>query len=100
MDVSEGGISVLCTVNLPVRTECTVHVPLPLPPNGRKLLQMRAVVQYGILSSSGGGFQLGMTTVQMEEAAREAIRLLHQELMDSRTGRRWGWPCPTARRCT
>jgi len=75
MDVSEGGISVLCTVNLPVRTECTVHVPLPLPPNGRKLLQMRAVVQYGILSSSGGGFQLGMTTVQMEEAAREAIRL-------------------------
>ena len=75
MDVSEDGISVLCVVNLPVRTECTVHVPLPVAPNGRKLLQVRAVVQYGILSSSGSGFQLGMATVQMDAAAREAIRL-------------------------
>jgi hypothetical protein len=45
MDVSEGGISVLCAVNVPVRTECTIHVQLPIPPNGRRLLQLRAVVQ-------------------------------------------------------
>jgi len=75
MDVSEGGISVLCAVNLPVRTECTIHVQLPIPPNGRRLLQLRAVVQYGILSSSGGGFQLGMATIHTDAPARDAIRI-------------------------
>ncbi|MDH4416486.1 MAG: PilZ domain-containing protein [Acidovorax sp.] len=74
VDISEGGVSVLCTVNLSTRTECTVRLPLPVPPTGRKQLELRAVVLYSILSSSGGGFQLGMNVLSMDEATRNAIK--------------------------
>ncbi len=75
MDISEGGISVLCPVNLPARTECTVRVSLPVPPTGRKPVELRAVVRYSILSSSGGGFQLGMSVPMTDESTRAAITL-------------------------
>ncbi len=74
VDISEGGVSVLCTVNLPARTDCTVRLPLPVPPTGRKQVELRAVVLYSILSSSGGGFQLGMSLASLDEATRAAIK--------------------------
>ena len=74
MDISEGGISVLCAVNLPARTECTVRVSLPIPPTGRKPVELRAVVRYSILSSTGGGFQLGMSVPTTDEATKAAIK--------------------------
>jgi len=75
MDISEGGISVLCPTNLPARTECTVRMSLPVPPTGRKLIELRAVVRYSILSSSGGGFQLGMSVPVTDQATSAAIKV-------------------------
>ena len=75
MDISEGGLSVLCLVSLPAHTECVVHLPLPVPPSGRKPLKLRAIVLYSILSSGGGGFQLGMSTPNLDDATRAAILL-------------------------
>lgn len=74
MDISEGGLSVLCPINLPARTECTVKVSLPVPPTGRKPVELRAVVRYSILSSSGGGFQLGMSVPVTDPVTAAAIK--------------------------
>jgi hypothetical protein len=75
MDISEGGLSVLCAVNLPARTECTVRMSLPVPPTNRKAVELRAVVRYSVLSSSGGGFQLGMSVPVTDESTCAAIKL-------------------------
>ncbi len=75
IDISEGGISVLCPLNLPARTECTIRTSLPIPPTGRKPVELSAVVRYSILSSCGGGFQLGMIVPFADEATQAAIQL-------------------------
>ena len=52
-----------------------MRVSLPIPPTGRKPVELRAVVRYSILSSSGGGFQLGMSVPMTDESTRAAITL-------------------------
>ncbi|HVL44487.1 MAG TPA: hypothetical protein VM407_06640, partial [Acidovorax sp.] len=58
-----------------LQTRCTVHFFLPAPPNGRRPMTVQGTVRYSILSSNGGGFQLGMSTDGLGDDDRAAINL-------------------------
>lgn len=72
-DVSLGGMSVIAPVNLPAQTIVRVRTLLPLKPAGRLPAELPCTVQYSVLSSAGGGFQVGMHFGALPEAVRAAI---------------------------
>lgn len=72
-DVSLGGMSLIVPVNLPAQTGVRIRTSLPLKPAGRLPAELPATVQYSVLSSAGGGFQVGVNFGTLPEPVRAAI---------------------------
>jgi c-di-GMP-binding flagellar brake protein YcgR len=75
-DVSAGGLAIITQFNPPKHATCSVIFTLPdrqHPGRGGLLVRAEAVVAHTTLSSSEGGFRVGLTFLSLTPEALAAI---------------------------
>lgn len=73
LDISEGGLSVVASVNPKPKATCFVLINIPVKPQGGSSIEVQAIVVDSIYSSSESGFRIGFQFSNLSHEASAAI---------------------------
>lgn len=74
LDISEGGLSAISQLNMPVGSRCLLTASLLLTPAKPELLRVEVEVRDNVYSYKAGGFRISFMFIQITPAVTQSIR--------------------------
>lgn len=73
-DISMGGMGIVASANPKIGTTFTIHVLVPVKPEGVMPVEARVEVVHSVLASDEGAFKIGLEFKSLSAAAETALK--------------------------